>query len=119
VTPIRIALVGIGKIAVDQHIPALKCDGQFHLSAAVSRHAPDLEVPCYRSISDLIASGVQVDALSLCTPPQGRYDLAAEALTAGYHVMLEKPPGATVSEVEALMALLRKAVSPCSQRGTP
>jgi len=43
-----------------------------------------------------------VDAVSLCTPPQVRYALAAKAMRAGLHVFLEKPPGATLAEVESL-----------------
>ena len=43
--------------------------------------------------------------MSLCTPPQARYDDARLALEAGRHVMLEKPPGATLSEVHDLIDL--------------
>ena len=46
-----------------------------------------------------------LDAVSLCMPPQYRYDAARTALEAGKHVFLEKPPGATVSEVEDLRRL--------------
>ncbi|PDQ19867.1 galactose 1-dehydrogenase, partial [Mesorhizobium sanjuanii] len=42
---------------------------------------------------------------SLCMPPQYRYDAARTALAAKKHVFLEKPPGATVSEVEDLKTL--------------
>jgi D-galactose 1-dehydrogenase len=38
-------------------------------------------------------------------PPQFRYDAARTAIEAGKHVFLEKPPGATVSEVEHLKKL--------------
>ncbi|RVD00274.1 Gfo/Idh/MocA family oxidoreductase, partial [Mesorhizobium sp. M7A.F.Ca.ET.027.02.1.1] len=41
----------------------------------------------------------------LCMPPQFRYDAARAALMAKKHVFLEKPPGATVSEVEDLKTL--------------
>jgi D-galactose 1-dehydrogenase len=43
----------------------------------------------------------------LCQPPQARYQAARQAILAGKHVFLEKPPGATVSEVEALIALAK------------
>ena len=107
--PIRIALVGIGKIARDQHIPALAADPDYELVAAVSRHSEVDGVPTYRSLSDLLGSGIGLDAVSLATPPLGRHLIAREAIAAGLHVMLEKPPGATVSEVEDLAAAARQA----------
>jgi predicted dehydrogenase len=104
-TPIRIALVGIGKIARDQHLPALAANPGFGLVAAVSRSARVDGVPNFTSIAALAASGLAVDAVSLCTPPAGRYVQAAAALTAGWHVMLEKPPAASLSQVRALQQL--------------
>ena len=46
--------------------------------------------------------------MSLCAPPQVRYAQARAALEAGKHVMLEKPPGATLGEVAVLEALARE-----------
>lgn len=104
--PLRIALVGIGKIARDQHVPALNKDAAFELAATVGRH--HLEgVRAFRDIPALLEAGVAIDAVSLCTPPIGRYALARTALDAGLHVMLEKPPGATCCEVEDLAARAR------------
>jgi predicted dehydrogenase len=103
--PIRLALIGIGKIARDQHLPAIAADAGFKLVAAVSRNAQVEGVANFHDIAALVASGLGVDAVSLCTPPVGRHDIAAAALAAGWHVMLEKPPGATLGEVHRLMAL--------------
>lgn len=101
--PIRIAIVGIGKIARDQHVPAIRGNGAFSLAATVSPHDAGLPgVPHHASLDALLAQGPAVDAVALCTPPQVRYDLAAQALGRGAHVFLEKPPGATLAEVEAL-----------------
>lgn len=102
---IRIALAGIGKIARDQHLPALAADRGFQLVAAVSRSARVEGLPGFASIAELAASGIAVDAVSLATPPAGRHDQAAAALAAGWHVMLEKPPAASLSDVRALQAL--------------
>ena len=100
--PIRVALVGLGKIARDQHLPAIAADPRFELAAVVSRNAELDAVPHFPALADLLADGLAVDAVALCTPPQPRHALAQMALSAGKHVMLEKPPGATLSEVEDL-----------------
>ncbi|HJV42497.1 Gfo/Idh/MocA family oxidoreductase [Caulobacter sp.] len=106
---IRIGLVGVGKIAHDQHLPALAGDPRFVLAAAASRSQPDLgEVPVFHDIEQMLAEGPDLDAVSLCTPPQARRETALAALRAGKHVFLEKPPGATVSEVAELAAVARE-----------
>ena len=101
--PIRIGVVGLGKIARDQHLPAIAGNPAFSLAATVSPHASGVDgVAHHASFEALLAEGPKVDAVALCTPPQVRYDLAAEALARGVHVFLEKPPGATLAEVAAL-----------------
>ncbi|WP_260925776.1 Gfo/Idh/MocA family protein [Novosphingobium sp. 9] len=107
--PIRIAVVGIGKIARDQHLPAIAGNSAFSLAATVSPRDPGPgTVAHFKDFDTLLAEGPAFDAVALCTPPQVRYDLAAQALRAGVHTFLEKPPGATLSEVMALNALAEK-----------
>ncbi|HEX8301380.1 Gfo/Idh/MocA family protein [Sphingomonas sp.] len=106
---IRLGLVGIGKIARDQHLPALAGEPRFALAAAASRNAKVDGVPGYHDVEAMIAGGEGLEAVSLCTPPEGRYAQAAAAIEAGLHVMLEKPPAATVSEIAALEAKARAA----------
>ena len=98
---IRIGLVSIGKIARDQHIPAIQGSPKFTLAAAASRHASIDGVPNFATIEEMLASA-EVDAVALCMPPLQRHAAARAALGAGKHVLLEKPPGATLSEVEDL-----------------
>ena len=101
--PIRIAIVGLGKIAHDQHLPALGASSQFDLVATVDRDGHTIAgVPAFATIAELAASGIAVDAVSICTPPQVRHDIAHIALLNHWHVLLEKPPGATLAEVVAL-----------------
>jgi D-galactose 1-dehydrogenase len=102
--PIRIAIVGLGKIARDQHIPALRANARYTLAAVVtSSPAASIDVPTFGRLGELIEAMPEVQAVTFCTPPQGRCFLAREALDAGLHVMLEKPPGVTVSEAEGLI----------------
>jgi D-galactose 1-dehydrogenase len=111
--PIRLALVGMGKIANDQHLPAIAANPGFDLVATVSRHGEATDgKPFFASIDELAASDIEVDAVALCTPPQVRRALAETAIGQGWHVFLEKPPGATLAEVVALRDMARaKGVS--------
>ena len=102
--PIRIGIVGVGKIVRDQHLPALAKNPDFRLVATASRNASVDGVNSYPSIEAMLEAE-ELDAVSLCMPPQFRYRAALAALEAGKHVFLEKPPGATVSEVDDLRAL--------------
>jgi len=105
VSIIRVGIVGVGKIARDQHIPAIAADPGLELVAVASRSRPDMGVPAFESLEDMLQSGIALDAVALCTPPQARRETALTALRAGKHVFLEKPPGATVGEVGDLSAL--------------
>ena len=99
---IRLALVGLGKIARDQHLPSIAHTAGVELVAVASRNAALDDVPCFPDLATLLASGPGIDAVALCTPPQGRHALAAAALAAGCHVLLEKPPGIGVAEIAPL-----------------
>lgn len=105
--PHKLAIVGVGKIARDQHIPAITANPDLVLAATASRNpgATVNDVPAYTSLEALLPAHPDVTCISLCTPPQARYHDARLALEAGRHVMLEKPPGATLSEVQALKEL--------------
>ena len=107
--PSRVALVGIGKIARAQHLPAVRANAGYALTAAVSQHSTVEGTKTYSSLDALLRSDARIDAISLCTPPVGRHALACAAIDAGLHVMLEKPPGATVAEVLALEQRARRA----------
>jgi D-galactose 1-dehydrogenase len=106
---IRIAIVGLGKIAHDQHLPAIAAATQFELVAAASPGATLPGIPVFENVDELLASGIAVDAVAMCQPPQWRFEAATRAIRAGKHVLLEKPPGATVTEVEILTALAARA----------
>ncbi|RWF42245.1 MAG: Gfo/Idh/MocA family oxidoreductase [Mesorhizobium sp.] len=108
ISPIRIGIVGVGKIVRDQHLPALAKDRDYQLIAAASRHGKVDGIANFPDIETMLGAVAELDAVSLCMPPQFRYDAARKALEAGKHVFLEKPPGATVSEVEDLKALAAK-----------
>jgi D-galactose 1-dehydrogenase len=99
---IKLAIVGVGKIVRDQHLPSIAKNPDFELVATASRHGTVDGVAAFTTIADMLAAVPDINAVSLCMPPQYRYEAALQALNAGKHVFLEKPPGATISEVEDL-----------------
>lgn len=108
-TDLRIAIVGFGKIARDQHVGAIAAVPGATLAAVASRNASLPELPHFATIEELLEHGPPIDAVSLCTPPQVRRAQAVAALAAGKHVMLEKPPGAGVAELDPLIAMAAEA----------
>lgn len=103
--PYKIALVGIGKIAVDQHVPAIAASPDWTLAATVSRAGTVDGVEAFTDMATMLASRPDITTVSLAIPPVPRFAYAEAAIRAGRHVMLEKPPGATLAEVHALQTL--------------
>lgn len=101
----KVALVGIGKIARDQHVPALAASPDWELAATVSRSGTVEGVEAFTDFAAMLEARPDIGTVSLCLPPQPRFAYAEAALRAGRHVMLEKPPGQTLAEVHALSAL--------------
>jgi len=101
----KVALVGIGKIALDQHVPAIAASPDWDLAATVSRKGSVPGVQGFTDMAAFLDARPDVTVVSLCLPPQPRFAYAQAALRAGRHVMLEKPPGQTLAEVHGLTRL--------------
>lgn len=104
VRPLRIAIIGFGKIAVDQHVPAIAAHPRLELAATVSRSGNGPK-PSFTSHEELLRAMSDLDAVAITTPPSARYDIASACIEAGLHVLLEKPPAETLSEIEDLACL--------------
>jgi len=99
--PLKIAIIGFGKIARDQHLPAIEANPRFAFVASVDRSGNG-PVPNFTSHQDLLASGLEIDCAAITTPPSVRYAIARDCLAAGLHLLLEKPPTGTLGEIEDL-----------------
>ena len=101
----RIAIAGFGKIARDQHAPAIAASESFELVAVVEPGGdPEIGVPWFSDHCDLLdAMAGKVDALAICTPPPMRPAIARDALAAGLDILLEKPPAPTLKEARAIV----------------
>ena len=73
-----------------------------------SRHpgATFAEAPGARLVSDLgaVLADPAVDVVSVCTPTTTHRDIAVRAITAGKHVLLEKPIALTIADALAISA---------------
>ncbi len=98
----KLAIIGLGKIAQDQHLPCVAKNSDFELAAVVSSRGGYKDVPAFKTSAELFASSMKLDAVSLCMPPEPRFDITRDALDAGLHVLMEKPPFPTVGELDAI-----------------
>ena len=102
--PLKIGIVGLGKIVVDQHIPVIRANKKLELVAGCSPASRPDGVKAYNSLEDMLAAHPEIEAVSVCTPPQVRHAIARQIIAAGKHCFLEKPPAATLGEAEDIKA---------------
>lgn len=63
----------------------------------------DIEVPYFRSIEELLNSGLQMDVVNICTPNYFHSSYALLCLEHGLHVVLEKPIALTRLDAEQIV----------------
>ena len=104
---IRLGLVGLGQIARNRHVPSIAASPDFVLAAIADPRGGDpVEGVAIAADHRAMLADDSIDAVVICTPPAARFAIAREALLlAGKHVVLEKPPAATMGEAEALARL--------------
>ncbi len=107
-TPIRVGILGTGRIAVDGHVQAIREAGGVVAALAdivpgrAQRHAQALGVPlAFHSSMEMLCSGA-VDVIDICTPPVSHFSEVMAALDAGFPVYLEKPPAMNQSEMRLM-----------------
>lgn len=105
----KIAVIGIGKISQDQHLPVIDKSDDFEVAATVSlRGLGHRDLPVFKTPAELYKALPKVDLVAICTPPGVRHAFVREALDAGKDVLMEKPPTPTISELDDLVAYARK-----------
>jgi D-galactose 1-dehydrogenase/L-arabinose 1- dehydrogenase len=109
VNPLYIGIAGAGKVAREQHIPAIRGNAAFELAACSHCSAPVDGVPNFATIEDMLRACPELDAVAICSPPQAHYDAALLALRTGKHVLMEKPPCPTVMQLDHLASVAERA----------
>jgi predicted dehydrogenase len=113
----KIAILGAGAIA-DSHIQAYqkfadRCEivalvDLFPDKAAEKAAKYGLQIPVFKETRELLAK-VAFDAASICLPPFEHAPAAVELLSAGRHVLVEKPMATSLAECDQMLAAARSA----------
>jgi predicted dehydrogenase len=103
--PIRIGIIGVGMIARKQHIPAILANPAYALACVCSPDSQVEGLANFLSTEAMLSQMRDLDAVAICTPPQAHYAAAKIALRHGKHVLLEKPPCTTLSQLSHLAAM--------------
>ena len=109
--PLRVAIVGCGKIA-DQHVQAIRRVTGSSIVAACDREklmadqlAERFGIPAsFSDVTEMLAEA-RPDVVHVTTPPQSHLELGRACLEAGCHVYLEKPFTVTAEEAQLLVDL--------------
>lgn len=110
---INAGVAGIGRIAVETHIPTLKKLFGFRLKSLYDTTpkrrevgAKSYKVKAYSRYRDFLNSGI--DLVIIATPSDSHKTLAVDALRAGKHVIVEKPMALTSEEAGEMAAEARR-----------
>jgi predicted dehydrogenase len=111
--PVRVALIGCGRIAQVAHLPALEKANGIQL-VAVSDPNKDVlhavarryDVPQAYSDQSQVLADDSIEAVLVAAPDRFHYSITAAALNAGKHVLVEKPLASTVEESGKLVDLV-------------
>jgi predicted dehydrogenase len=115
-TKLRIGIAGCGEVCELKHLPALKrVDGARVVAVAEvdpvrrARVADQFGIEYkFADVSALVASNT-VDLVGVLAPPADHAAVAATALAAGAHVLVEKPLTLSLDAADALIAAARAA----------
>jgi D-galactose 1-dehydrogenase len=107
---IRLGIVGVGKIAHDQHLAAIAGSPHFTLAATADPCAAPLPgVPHFASLAAMLEADPAIAAVAICTTPQARGALVFDAIARGLHVLAEKPPATGLCQGQAMADAARGA----------
>ena len=113
---LRGAIIGLGNIAVEAHIPTWRDRPDVAIAALTDvRTARRAEAEAllpgarwYENAEDLLLDA-ELDFVDVCTPPTTHAGLIRAALARGCHVLCEKPLVSTLADLETVMSAAAKA----------
>jgi predicted dehydrogenase len=122
---LKLALVGIGGMG-DTHLSLLRRmedEGRVKFEAVcdkfLDRYSANLRRYCFDSVrryedfDGLLHAGKGLDLIVICTPIHLHKSMACRALSAGYNILLEKPPAVTIQDIDEMIAVEEKSSGFC------
>jgi UDP-N-acetyl-2-amino-2-deoxyglucuronate dehydrogenase len=110
---VRFAIIGCGRIA-RRHAEQINKYGDLVAVCDVVRNKADalgseFDATAFYNIDDMLASGAEIDVISICTPNGVHAAQAIKCLKAGMHVLCEKPMAITVNDCGEMIKAAEKA----------
>ena len=105
---IKFAVVGAGHIG-KRHAEMISREEEAELAAMVDIRSVDecdakhFGVPFFHSIDEMLASGIDIDVVNVCTPNGLHASQSLKALEASKHVVCEKPMGLSKDNCEKVI----------------
>lgn len=110
VRPVKIGLIGCGKVALGRHLPALASLPEAHVMALADIDEARLAQVAKAYTIDRpfvdyeeMLKDPSVEAVGICVPLPLHFATAMAALDAGKHVLLEKPVAMSLAEADRLI----------------
>ena len=112
---INIGIIGCGRIAQVRHIPEYdknqdaRIYGVYDINEKRAKEVAEKyhAIP-YKSYEEMLADSA-IDAVSICTANYSHCEISVKALTAGKHVLCEKPMAVTYEECQAMVEAAKKS----------
>ena len=111
---IHVGIIGCGKIAQTRHLPEYAANKDVVIAGVYDINTERAEetavlynTKCFASWEQLLADS-SIDAVSICTANSTHSSLAISALSAGKHVLCEKPMGVTLEECENMVKAAKR-----------
>lgn len=108
--PKRVGVIGVGRQAVEDHLPAITASTRTELCAVCDSDdagqdiASEYGVPFYGSVSEMLEA-VDLDFVVVVVPHGVHREVTEAAVRAGVHVLKEKPFAVSESDAESLRKL--------------
>jgi len=114
--PVRIAIIGAGKVSEYHHVPAIAMDPRAELVALcdmdhklLERRREEWQISRVTTDAASLLAAPDIDAVVIGTPNFTHCDLAVAAARAGKHILCEKPLGLSAPEAEKMYRAARDA----------